>query len=336
MKNRRGFATVYIVLILFSLMTAIMALAYVASVFASRSIAENICTSAGESILGEYNVELYKRYGVFALRSYDEELSELANEYLMLSSVVTKGVDRPYPEKISVYSDSHPALNTELFAKQLLKLTLPGLIKSRSSGQEHPYRKIKAANLPSKLLGFKSRESVLLSGGIFDIKIDTVAIDEYIVNMCSDAVHKRDDTYLAHECEYILFGYSSDEENLASMRRSLFAALLALNLAKAEPLPTDPVTLAIATAEATVQTEVDIERLLNGESVDGMDYDSFLHIFLGVLSRSEKLARLMDIMQVNVNYIDGSGFSFVHYCYGFDLKVEFSNCGIVEQTHLYK
>ena len=45
-----------------------------------------------------------------------------------------------------------------------------------------------------------------------------------------------------------------------------------------------------------------------------------------------RLARLMDVMQVNTAYMDGAAFSFRDYCYGFTLSATFEKRSVLPQV----
>jgi len=346
---KKGFATIYIVLILFSLTLTLLVISEVASGYGAESIAESICTSAGESVLGEYDLELYTRYGIFALNNDEERLSEKLMHYVSLSTKVTKGFVKIKAKDAFVYADKYPALNIGLFKRELNKVAVLGIAKPKLCIEEKAENKVSNNSYPSKLLGFSSRESILLSGGLFDLDLSTGFEDEYILKMCSNKRELLEDSYLSYEVEYILFGYQSDALNLASMKRSIYAIRFAIDLAKADPPPVDGVTLAVASAKAALDASMEVERILNGETIDGLDYKAYLRIFLVLLDSDEKLARLMDIMQININNVEGKIFSFKNCAFGFDIDVTFEKNVFVPifwgndkryrevwQTHRYK
>ncbi len=349
---KKGFATIYIVLILSSLMAAVLVVVEVAAGFAAASVCRSNCQSVGQSILGQYNKELYKRYGVFALRNYEDDLKREAWFYLEGCTVFTKGLVKPEPVSVTIYTDSYPALDTEGLAKQLNKLALPSLVRCRSNTAEHVKRSINKAGLPSKLLGFGSREIVSFSGGVFNLNPLDFAQDEYILKRCGNCLSLLSNTWLSNEVEYILFGYPSDAANEASVKRSLFAMRFAVNSAKKlkdAELPTDPIALAVFIADVSLDANNDVNEIMAGATVDGINYEGYLRLLLSLLASKEKLARLMDIMQLNLRNIDGSGFRFENYCYGFDLEVEFTKRVVapvswgfpfrfkkIEQSHVYR
>ena len=60
---------------------------------------------------------------------------------------------------------------------------------------------------------------------------------------------------------------------------------------------------------------------------------------MALVPRQEKVARLMDIMQLNIRKIDGANFEFRNYAYGFDLNAVFVHrrrTGDVEQSFCYR
>ena len=71
-------------------------------------------------------------------------------------------------------------------------------------------------------------------------------------------------------------------------------------------------------------------------------------LLLLLLPQQTRLARLMDMMQADVAYMDGASFAFRDYCYGFVLHAEFEKKsflpvlsgplrhGTVEQAHVYR
>ena len=77
-------------------------------------------------------------------------------------------------------------------------------------------------------------------------------------------------------------------------------------------------------------------------------YEHYLALFLCTVPKSVLLSRLMTLMEQNVQDVDKADFSFAEYCYGYDLKVEFSKKthllgfpgisrrkAVIEQTHAY-
>ena len=378
--DRRGFTTVYLIIILASLSMMVMLMINNASAHAARSIAETVCAAAGRSVLSEYQKDLYKRYGVFALRGDDALLSRLSRFYIDASLVGGKALAKPSAVLIQASAEAYPALDTAAFGAQIRKLApgaavikgnvleyildhsdegISGIIEglsdesaevteeNASEAAEKEFGKDadrnrgrsisekESGDLPSALLGYHGRVSLLFSGGIKDLSFSALLEDEYILALCSDAVRTKDG-YLELETEYILYGNRSDKANLKAVKLSLFSLRFAVNEVK---YVSETGELLLSTAAAVAKSVEEVRTILAGGKVDGLDYQLYLRIFLALIPRSEKLARLMDVMQINVTKIDGGNFSFKGYAYGFDLNASFlhrGRNGDVEQTFIYQ
>lgn len=326
---KKGFASIHIVIILGSLMLALLVIIEASSTAAAKSICSDAVYVTGRSLLGEYNRALYDRYGIFALIASESEEAEKAKALFDYDFDTNKTLVKLRLKTVDIDFSSFPALDTDALGKQIEKLWTSAVTDRILNGRNENvelsgHSTVPDEILPSKLLGYKSRESVLLSGGIGDISINSAIEDEYILAQTSNQRRMFSDTYLSYETEYILFGYPSDEENLASLRRSIYAVRYAKDLAASGALPADPISLGIALAAIALQAEMEVDRIVSGEEIESMGYEGYLRLFLTLLDREEKLARLMDVMQINVNHIDGSGFRFSDYAFGFDMtaKVE--------------
>lgn len=326
-------------MIMSSLIILILLFVRLACGYAASSVSANICALAGRSVLSEYNKELQARYGVFAVYSSDPALTRLSKFYVDESLPVGRGIVKLKETDVSASGEKYPALDTERFRKQVRKLTASAAIKDIEENGLLPAvklsRTVKTAKLPSRLLGYSSRVLVSFSGGILQLSPQSVLEDEYIMAVCSNYRSSRPDTWLKLETEYILYGNGSDKENLACVRRSLYALRLAVNEGK---YLTETGEAISSTAMAIAKTEEEVETIMNGGEADGLDYEAYLRILLGLLAKKEKLARLMDIMEINLQKIDKTDFAFRDYAYGFDLAVSFKSNGRkgqVLQTHVY-
>ena len=123
MKIRRsdGFSTVYLVLIMGTLIFLILIVFEAASGNAASAAAENICLVSGRSVLSEFQPSLYARYGVFALRARDEDLSEMA-EYYISGSCEGRGVLSMGLKNCEICTEKYPGLSTDVFSEQISRL----------------------------------------------------------------------------------------------------------------------------------------------------------------------------------------------------------------------
>lgn len=238
---------------------------------------------------------------------------------------------------------------------------------------------VEKAMLPTQLLEVRPSSSLLqyaasalvqdgLSAGAF-------LQSRYIAAVCSDLLRQKSDTVLGLEVEYILFGKDSDRENEAEMKDALFKIRTAIDLARnlrsetklsaytaaAASFPAVPQPLAVlllAAIDAALQAKGEVQTICSGGFVaiaPGLAegerfgyYRDYASLLLMLLPQHTRLARLMDVMQVNVAYMDGAVFAFRDYCYGFQLHAEFEKKsflpvlsgnmrqGTVEQTHYYR
>ena len=380
-NNRNsGFATVYLLVILSSLIAAVIVMINIASGYAARSIVDNVCAVTGRSVLSEYQKDLFRRYGLFALRSDEAILDSLAEFYINGSLNGRKALVSPSAEKITVNAENYPALDVERFGEQVKELAPAtailkgdilefimsnadegptGLVKQISETTEDseedseaepkpedPAEKViddpegeagkefdkdeessrkeispeDIEDLPSALLGYHQRLSALLSGGIKDISFSTIIEDEYIMAVCSNKCHVSGNTFLDFETEYVIYGRSSDAANLRNVKLSLFAIRFAVNEAK---YYSETGELLSATALSVAKSVGEVRNIIAGQKVDKLDYNMYLRILLALIPRDEKMARLMDVMQLNIRKIDGADFLFRNYAYGFELSAVF-------------
>ncbi|MBO5517283.1 MAG: hypothetical protein J6A42_04250 [Firmicutes bacterium] len=439
MKKNNGFSSIYVILCLSSLVLFLLCTLELCSGYAAGSICENVCLVAGKSVLSEYQPDLQRRYGIFAVSSYPQKLGPLNAFYIRQNLNGTSLLVRPKLTACEVSCEETQGLDVQTLASQidtlglmmlgkdaldesgaleLLKEMLLPLEKRKDkdaaeqvkdipppSGEEqkgkspaqlmkeydeamHPDlgeqegRSLVSAQkeqLPSRLLDVKPSSSLLkyaVSALMQDgLSPGALLQSRYTVSVCSNLLHMRDDTVLGLETEYVLFGRETDRENETEMKEALFKIRMAVDLASnlrnetklssyaaaAAAFPAVPQPLAVlllAAIDAAVQAKGEVQTLCSGgfvaiapgSGVQGRfgTYRDYALLLLLLLPQQTRLARLMDVMQVNVAYMDGSAFAFRDYCYGFLLHAEFekksflpvlsgaSRRGTVEQAHVYR
>ncbi len=432
----KGFSSIYVILCLSSLILFLLCVTELCAGYAAGSICENVCLISGESVLSEYQKDLQRRYGVFALSSYEQKLERLSSFYIRENLNGAGILVRPRLRSCSVSAEGTGGLDTNILASQidalglmtlgrdvldetgalrLLKELLDPLNKPRdkealselgnippsSAGKGkspakllEEYREamepdlgeregrslvsVHKDRLPTALLGV-SPSSSLLKYSVTALLQDGLSAGAllqscYTVHVCSDLLQVREDTVLGLETEYVLFGRSSDKENEAEMKKALFKIRTAVNLignlsneakmngyaAAAASFPAIPPPIAVtllAAIDAARQAKGEVEVLCGGGCVEilpGMSegrkigtYRDYAALLLMLLPQQTRLARLMDIMQINVAYMDGASFAFQDYCYGYTLQAVFEKNsfvpllsgqlrqGRVEQIHRY-
>ncbi len=444
---KKGSATVFLVLLLSSLVLLLLAAIEVSAGYASGCEAEDLALVCGRSLLSEYHPGLWERYGLFALRADPQDLSELAQFYAEEGCRGTGRLVKIRPQEARADCRGWEAIRTEPFAEQIESLAAlrfasdlvngEGLFAAFSASQEasahdfrsgafaerleelkslgeagneegedpgraeaareardllHGYREAtrdpaeeggapaaggrsveKSRALPSVLMGFGSRGSLLFSGGAPSAPAAALLQSRYILSVCGNALHGFEDTPLRSETEYILYGHPSDAENEKAAKRSLFSLRFALRTAEIlkdgeklssyaqtaaalfPVLPAPVVVFFLIAIDAGTQAHRDIGAICSGETVPVLNafpgfgtYEDYLCLFLLLLPEEERAARLMDTMQMNLSRQDPD-FRFSRYAYGFELTIRFTRKthvpdGFAEpfrgrtvvQTHVYR
>ncbi len=434
----KGFSSVYVVICLSALVFLLLCVCELCEGYAAGSICENVCLTAGNSVLSEYQPDLQRRYGVFLLGSYEQKLETLNSFYIRHCLNGTDLLVRPQLKECSVSTEGMEGLQTGLLARQIdalgvmlaakdglelsgaadLLRSLLDPVKNREDVEaskdlaqvphaEGPGGKSAAQlkkeyddamdpnldisegrslvsvdrnGLPTALLGIRPSSSLLgyAATALLQDGISPSALLQarYIVEVCSDQTGIRNDTILGLETEYVLFGRGSDRENEKEMKTALFKVRTAVNLARnlrdesklaaytaaAAACPAVPQPLAVlifAAIDAAVQAKGEVAVLCGGGCVEIIrgftlgerrfgTYRDYEVLLLTLLPEQTRLARLMDVMQVNAAHMDGASFAFRDYCYGFTLVATFEKRsilpqvsgrqrhGTVEQLHAYR
>ena len=417
----KGFSSVYVVICLSALVFLLLCICELCEGYAAGSMAENVCLSAGGSVLSEYQPDLQRRYGVFALSSYEQKLASLNSFYIRHCLNGTNNLVRPKLTECSVSTEGMEGLKTDVLADQIdalgvmltakdgLELTdaadllrslldpvnsredreasqeLADLPPSEESGGKSAAElkkeydeamdpdlgleggrslvSVKKDELPTALLGVRPSSSLLgyAASALVQDGLSPSALlqGRYTVEVCSDLIHTRTDTILGLETEYVLFGKSSDRENEEEMKTALFKVRTAIDLARnlrdeakmsayaaaAAACPAVPQPLAVlilAAIDAARQAKGEVAVLCGGGCVEIIrgftigsrrfgTYRDYAVLLLMLLPEQTRIARLMDIMQINAAYMDGASFAFRDYCYGFTLSAQFEKRSILPQ-----
>ena len=310
MINRRGSFTVYASIIAAALTILIFAL--IAS--ARNMYVEGVVPALGRlhatSILGEYDKELYDRYGLLAFYGTDASVSEKLE--------VLYGYtfdEKPYIdcEVSSVDLYGYSLADQNVFMDQLRLCGVESMATSvlGSSDKYIGYvdetlsasgRDIKSERVIRILPSYGRTEDGIVAAitGIFnsvgspkDLIVsgtDAFLINKYIAAKFGDRRNLPDSnrSYLLFEREYIVSGKFSDEENLRAVKRKIIAMREIANLAfleSDEKMRTEATLLgqlltlgyageagahAVMAAWAYLESLNDYELLINGKKVDGI------------------------------------------------------------------
>ncbi|NCB41527.1 MAG: hypothetical protein EOM59_02795 [Clostridia bacterium] len=133
--KKQGFSSLYLTIILSSLLFFVLVIVEVTAGYAVRSVSEGLCMITGESLLSEYQKELYNNYGIFALRAFDEQLTSMA-EFYINESLLSEGSDTLKVQLASCHVDStkYPALDIYGFSQQIKAVATALTVKEIVSG----------------------------------------------------------------------------------------------------------------------------------------------------------------------------------------------------------
>lgn len=258
--SRKGSSSVFLSLILSSMLILTGLFIHFASQAAGRSYADAVLDLAGRSVLSEYDVRLHDRYGIFAIHA-EEGRTEAKIKYYADYSFHNNTLKemfrgRTYMDLLKLKLESahvdlkgYSMTDTKIFERQILDYMKFGIVKdSLSRDLERPHRDTEIVlrneqiinSLPSK--GYQSSltadiKSIVENGipSLSEIRNETkdiFLVNEYIMNHFFN--HKRGDetreTFFFNEVEYILKGNYDDQRNYKAIRNDLFIMRNILNL----------------------------------------------------------------------------------------------------------
>lgn len=252
MMNKKGFVTVFICVFFTSLMILITAFISAGKQKAIDSSVTSLESLWIQSILAEYDLNMYNRYGLFGFYGYPEDIeskmlfyvNESFNEKKYIS--VDKCVCRLYEYSFK---------NTEISRKQIIKtgrkLTAESVI---TDNQKIPASIIRVEHgevmaddardvfdeLPSegcsKSLTIDTVKTIADNFSSFNNLINSQT-DKYFVNRYADYYFKTaqsdkglGNTYFSNEIEYLIAGKHSDDANKKTVRNLIIAMREASNM----------------------------------------------------------------------------------------------------------
>jgi hypothetical protein len=174
-----------------------------------------------------------------------------------------------------------------------------------------------------------------------------VLFQDYLFEKMGYYDHLKEGSRLNYQLEYILMGADSDEKNLKKVKRRLFLWRLADNTRlyfadatkRAEataiaaiaaalllnPQLTPVIANSILFAWAYGESNDDVEKLLAGEkvplvkvsltsTVGGLSYGDYLGIMLLMQNENKKLARAMDVIEMDIRLTPGNRNFRIDWC----------------------
>ncbi|MDR1573946.1 MAG: DUF5702 domain-containing protein [Clostridiales Family XIII bacterium] len=264
--SKKGSTAVFLVMILSAILLLASTLIGAAGLAAGKSYGDLVFRMAGRSLLSEYDRKLCADYGLFAMRSDEEQAARKLTHYsdASLKNGGRAGAVWLLPCKtadLRVYLSDFSLMDVDAFEKQVLKdikfITVnkladalrPASPTAPAGGGDAGATEPRTINnqtvlngLPSKGMGGggPSPLSMLASGlpsagELFSGGTDAFFVSEYIMARFAHAYapvpnlaagHTR---FFQYETEYILVGGHGDEDNLKGVESRLRVLRFALN-----------------------------------------------------------------------------------------------------------
>ena len=260
LNSKKGSTAVFLIMILSAIILAISVMIYGASQLAGMSASDAVLELAGRSVLSEYDTELLKRYGIFAVNLDEAQIKDKISLYANYSFHNNLIKEQMYRKKhmnllklkmesIHVNLKGYSITDISIFEEQLLESAKYDLIKNITGGSSEA--------VPSKQSDIELKNSQVINSlpscgyerpaldigqllqngipGIDELRgksIDNFSINEYIMGHFIN--HRRGTeervTFFQNEAEYILNGGFSDQKNYKAVRKNLFIIRTGMNL----------------------------------------------------------------------------------------------------------
>jgi hypothetical protein len=257
-----GMISVFLILVLGSIMAAVFIFIAAASDKAEESMAKGYIHLAGRSSLSEYHVSLKERYSLFATDLTVNQLDHRMTFYLRENFLRQKTL-RMELDQIDIKNREFSLGNADLFEQQLIDgVCYPpshGLISELQIFNAEWVDVYGWGILPSNgspgysinlthIRDYFSQKNSLLS-----LKPNAFNRLEYIHKYFNH--HKKEpvisNSYFLNEAEYILYGFPCDEKNLNRFQRDFIAVRTLLNLIHIKEDPEKMRTLYVAASLLT-------------------------------------------------------------------------------------
>lgn len=301
LRNRKGSATILIMLLFVTLVSMVMIFVKAAKSAGIRSSAKELGLVWCESVLGEYDLNLQGRYGIFGFNGIAKDINEKINFYATASFGNKKYIK---VENADCDLYPHSLESTVCFNEQIVKEGKcavlnkdRGIKEIKAANDAHTIspKNIKFSDLPSHgsadafsikrlretLRNIKNFDELIKAGT--DKYFQRKYIEKYFKNRADEK--KLGKTFFRCEQEYILNGKNTDEENESSTKKKIILLRSVMNmiylqsdkvksaetLAAAELLTPGPwaaaTQKAIQAAWSLAEARNDYHLLINGEKV---------------------------------------------------------------------
>ena len=116
MSDQRGSASVFLVSVLGAVMVLTLALIHAAAGAAAESYGDSLLNLSSRAVLGEFDLDLKKDYGIFAFVGHKGKIEDKIEKYVKYSTSENSNVKTG---RISVYTGEHSLLDCNVFEKQI-------------------------------------------------------------------------------------------------------------------------------------------------------------------------------------------------------------------------
>lgn len=251
--SKRGFSAVFLTLILGSMVTLTLTFVHAAAQKAGESTADSVFRLAALSVLGEYDLELYQRYGILAHGRSEDEIDRLIRMYADTTFRNKRPMDliRSDLQSVEASLKQYSLLDRERMEKELSEIMVFRLAREKLKGPEpaipegdRPTRELKNQKIIQSLPSEGKDNLTLLTQAILSLTPEnleglmTKGHRHYLINQYikSHFNHDKEDksreypTFFRNETEYILYGDFSDLENKKRFLNDFIGLRTALNL----------------------------------------------------------------------------------------------------------
>lgn len=272
-NDKRGMTTIFVLIIMMSMIGLVFAFIQGASLMAEKSMARGFTHLGSRSVLSEYNVILKNRYNIFATDLDCREMEGRLSYYLQ-ANLSEEGMVPMKLDSVKIDLSEYSLACVDRLEQQILDAALfPPVFKNSNYESTYNWDWSQTAinnTLPSHMAGafyfnldfVKAAsldfEGVIKNGG------SKALVNQYILKYFNYSGRKDGVPlgYFNNEVEYILYGKASDEMNLKRYQVDFLAFRTLLNLAHIKSDPRKMEILLIAASAITPGPEAPITQLL--------------------------------------------------------------------------
>ncbi len=257
-SNKRGSFAILAVMIFASMVILTFALIRASGQAAVDSAVKSFGVLWGKSILGEYDLYLKERYGIFGFYGNEYAVEEKITEYADYSFGEKDYISL---DKVACSLDQHSLTLTENLERQIYHVVVYNIPPPQRQGEEsygesygegygesyrgsyggrYGEREIEASWILGGLPSYGKTEKWYLTGIVKKIKegvtagglVEQLAVDKYISKFFKEYNNHKDlpNTFFSCEIEYIIGGENSDERNKKDVSSKIKTLRNMLNL----------------------------------------------------------------------------------------------------------